>query len=119
MQILFQCKRIMSYVGLVNETTVKIAGINYPILLFRVTVLLTQFWIFSVQILRAAKLYAISKPSTLFALYAGLSIFIKLATYVVMLMKIGKIAEIFDYLQMVVRKRMFAPFYVHSFNIIC
>lgn len=111
MRILGRCRRILSFAGLINEKSVQIAGKRYPIVVFRATVILTQLWIFSIQIVKAVKYHAISTQGTLFALYTCLTIFIKLATYVVMLAKVDQIADIFDYLQAVVRRRMFAPIF--------
>ena len=101
--ILQQCKRLLSYGGLDTEQYIDIGGKRVPRIISRVIIM---FGVMSLTIIHSVNIYnALDLDRMLFHIHLAMLNNKKLAVYCVLLWKTDQIAQLIDYLRMVVERR--------------
>lgn len=107
MKILSECKRFLSYGGLDTDQFIHINGKRIPRALPRTIIILALLLLGISAIINCIINYADGLQAILFPLDILLVVIMKLTSYVALLCQTEKIAELIEYLQMVIQQRMF------------
>lgn len=107
MEILVDTSRILAYSGLGIEQTVNIGGIHIPRAFIRVSIMSSPILFGIAEFCICVKSYAIGIQAILYPFHSLMINIMKLAAYSVLIGKTNKIAELIEYLQMVVDRREF------------
>lgn len=106
MKILRDCKRYMSYSGLDIRKTINIGGVQFSRTFIRTLIFSIQFLLDFIELINFINNYGHGLKAILFPLHCVILYTMKLAIYIVLLTKTNQIAELMDYLEMIVNKRM-------------
>lgn len=105
MRILKECKRFLSFAGLAVDKDVNVGGQKIPRIIPRAVLLLVLISLSISEIVIAVHCYSIDLQLFLYPMGCLLFFAVKLAIYTVLILKTNEIAELIDYLQMVVTLR--------------
>ena len=108
MEILRECKKLLFYGGLGTEQYVHIGRKRIPRTMIRATIIFFQLLLAGLTFIVSIKsFFKRGLAETLFPLQCSLLGSIKCSVYCVLLWKTNEIAQLIDYVQMVVQRRMF------------
>lgn len=107
MNILSECKTILTYAGLTETKHIEIAGRMINRTLIRMTMICLLFTALVIEFIVCLKGRHKSVDNVLLPLHLGLSCLASLFIYVRLMMKADKIHELIEYLEDVVNKRNF------------
>lgn len=105
MKTLSECQLFMSYAGLGTKKSVNIGGKHLPRAIIQILVVLVFISLLCIQVTNSINNFAIGPQAILFPVHSVVLVSIKLITFVILVVKIDEIAELFEYLQMVVNRR--------------
>lgn len=106
-KVLRECKRYLSYAGLGTEQFVNIGRMWIPRTLIRAIVMFALLGMAILMVIKTINDYNISLNATLLPIHCLVHNITKFAVYSVLIRKIDQIVRLFDYVEMVVRRRMF------------
>lgn len=107
MQILGECKRFLAYFGLGTEKFVNIGEMKVYRALIRAYILSVIIFVVVVQIIIVYTYYAVDPQLALYSVFLFILFGTKLIAYVCLISKTTEIAELVEYLEMVVKKRVY------------
>lgn len=107
MKILSECKRFLAYGGLGNDRSVNIGGTHIPRIFIRIFIYFLEILLDICHTINCINNIENGIQAVLYPLHCLVLNVIKLATFGVLIRKTGRIAELIDYLHMVVNQRRF------------
>lgn len=107
MEILGECQLFMSYAGLSINKFVNIGGKHLPTTIIQTLILSALISFVCIQLTNSVNNITIGLQAMLFPVHCLVLVSIKLVTFIVLMVKNGEIAELIEYLQIVVNQRMF------------
>lgn len=107
MEVLTQTKRFFAYLGLGNENGVVVRNTHISKGTIRVFLMFIQVCFAFPEILNCVNNYAIGLHAIMISIHRLIHYVVHLTTYVIWVTKMGKFAELVDYLQQVIDKRMY------------
>lgn len=105
MKILSECKLSLSLAGLGNADFVDIRGKRIPRWMTRAYTLFGQFVLGGIALINSINKYSLGLHAVIYPFHGVVVVITKLAIYIVLMAKTERIAELIDYLEMVVNQR--------------